>query len=171
MAAMILLRLMQTLPQAKVSVLANQLFGVFTCVTQSSESSVVSVAAELDLSLSQIRALLVMWQSSLPVSLGELARGVGLSGAATVRVVDRLISSGLAVRREDVHDRRIKRISLSDFGEQTVNRLVDAKRESLERFAESLRPEDRDRLAAALEPIVDRLGLVCDSGRVDRARP
>jgi DNA-binding MarR family transcriptional regulator len=153
---------MQTLPTSKASALASQLFGVFTCVTQGSESSLVAVAAELDLSLSQIRALLVMWQASQPLSLGELARGVGLSDAATVRVVDRLISAGLADRREDARDRRIKRISLSAFGDQTVNRLVDAKRAGLERFAESLTPQERERLTAALEPIVDRLGLGCD---------
>ena len=160
---MILLAPVQTLPNTNASVVASQLFGVFTSVTQGGDARIVAFAAELDMTFSQLRALLVMWQAREPVSLGELARGVGLSGAATVRVVDRLVAAELCDRREDAHDRRIKRISLSDFGARTVNRLADAKRESLERFAESLEPQERDELSAALAPIVARLGLGCDA--------
>ena len=152
---------MQTLSSSNASALTDQLFSVFSSVTQGGDSRLVTLAAELDMTLSQLRALLVMWKAREPVSLGELARGVGLSDAATVRVVDRLIAAGLCDRREDVHDRRIKRISLTEVGAQTVNRLADAKRESLERFVDSLLPGEREDLSLALEPIVARLGLGC----------
>ena len=158
---------MQTLPGPKNSTLADQLLGLMSCVTQGSDSRLASVAFELDLSLSQMRALLVMWRADAPVSVGELARAVGLSDAATVRVVDRLIFADLADRREDACDRRIKRVTLSATGRRTVQRLVAAKREGLERFAESLLPEERDRLTGALAPIVARLGLADESDEPD----
>jgi DNA-binding MarR family transcriptional regulator len=150
---------MQSLQAQKSSVLAAQLFALMTQVAQGSESRAIALAAELDLSLSQLRALMVLWRAEEPVSLGELAQGVGLSDAAAVRMVDGMLRSDLVVRREDLHDRRIKRITLSAAGAEAVQGLVAAKREGLEQLAETLLPDELDRLTAALDPIVARLGL------------
>ena len=153
---------MQSLQAQKSSLLAAQLFALMTQVAQGSESRAMALAAELDLSLSQLRALLVLWRAEEPVSLGSLAQGVGLSDAAAVRMVDGLLRSDLVVRREDLHDRRIKRITLSAAGREAVQGLVAAKREEFERLAQALLPDELDQLTAALDPIVARLGLPLD---------
>jgi DNA-binding MarR family transcriptional regulator len=150
---------MQSLQAQKASVLASQLLALMTQVAQGSESRALALAAELDLTLSQLRALLVLWRAEEPVSLGALARGVGLSDAAAVRMVDGLLRSDLVARREDLHDRRIKRITLRDAGAEAVQGLVAAKREGLEQLAQALLPDELDQLTAALDPIVARLGL------------
>jgi DNA-binding MarR family transcriptional regulator len=150
---------MQSLQAEKCSLLAAQLLALMTQVAQGSESRAIALAAELDLSLSQLRALLVLWRAEEPVSLGALAQGVGLSDAAAVRMVDGLLRSDLVARREDSHDRRIKRITLSAAGVEAVQGLVAAKREGLERLAQALLPDELEQLTAALEPIVARLGL------------
>jgi DNA-binding MarR family transcriptional regulator len=150
------------LQKRNAAVLAAQLLALMTHVSQGMEWRGVSLAAELELSLSQLRALLVLWRAESPLSLGDLADGVGLSDAAAVRMVDGLLRGDLVVRREDEHDRRIKRITLSATGAEAVSKLVEAKRGSLERLASSLVPEEVDRLAAALEPIIARLGLWSD---------
>lgn len=153
---------MQSLRVDKSVLLAAQLLALMTQVSQGSESSAMALAAELDLSLSQIRALLVLWRAAEPLSLGALADGVGLSDAAAVRMVDGLLRGDLVARREDDHDRRIKRITLTATGHDAVQGLVAAKRESLEQFAGALAPDELDRLTAALEPIITRLGLPLD---------
>jgi DNA-binding MarR family transcriptional regulator len=150
---------MQSLQVRRASLLAAQLLALMTQVTQVTESRAMALAAELDLSLSQVRALLVLWRAEEPVSLGELARGVGLSDAAAVRMVDGLLRGDLVVRREDAHDRRIKRITLSAAGLEAVTGLVAAKREELELLAQTLLPDELEQLTAALDPIVARLGL------------
>lgn len=142
---------------AKPALLASQLLALMTKVIQSSEPRAIALATELDLSLSQMRAMLALWKAAQPVSLGTLAEAVGISDAAAVRMVDGLLKCGLAVRREDDHDRRIKRIGLTATGTDAVRRLVTAKREGLEALAESLPARDLDRLIAALAPIVSRL--------------
>ena len=153
---------MQSLQAQKPSLLAAQLFALITQVAQDSESRAMTLAAELDLSLSQLRALVVLWRAEEPVSLGALAQGVGLSDAAAVRMVDGLLRGDLVARREDLHDRRIKRITLSDAGLEAVQRLAAAKHEEFEQLALALLPDELDRLTAALEPIVARLGLPLD---------
>jgi DNA-binding MarR family transcriptional regulator len=144
---------------SKAELLVAQLLALGTQVAQGGESRAMDVAAELDLSLSQIRALLALWRAEEPLSLGELAREVGLSDAAAVRMVDGLLRGGLVVRREDGRDRRIKRITLGDAGDEAVRRLVAAKRDGLERFARALEPDELVALTGAFEPIVARLGL------------
>lgn len=145
--------------RSNAEVLAAQLFALMTAISKGSEPRAMALAAELDLSLSQLRALLVLWRADEPVSLGALAQGVGLSDAAAVRMVDGLLRHGLVARREDEHDRRVKRIALSASGSDAVSSLVAARRESIERLARSLLSDEADRLGDALKPIVARLEL------------
>jgi DNA-binding MarR family transcriptional regulator len=153
---------MQSLQPTKCAArLAAQLLAVLG-VAQRNEPRVVELAAELDISLSQIRALVVLYRAEQALSLGTLASGVGLSDAAAVRMVDGLLRHGLVVRREDEHDRRVKRISLSAAGHEAIQGLAAAKRASLEQFAMALMPDELDRLIAALDPIVARLDLQID---------
>jgi DNA-binding MarR family transcriptional regulator len=156
---------MQSLQVRKPELLASQLLAVLTAVTQGSESRAMALAAELELSLSQVRALLVLWRAEAPVSLGALAQGVALSDAAAVRMVDGLLRHGLVARREDDHDRRIKRITLTDAGTDAVRSLVADKREGLEQLARMLEPDELDALSAALDPIIERMGLPLESQR------
>jgi DNA-binding MarR family transcriptional regulator len=153
----------QTLQESKSHVVATQLLALMTEVAKGSEPRALALAVELDLSLSQLRALLVLWRAETPMSLHALAEGVGLSDPAAVRMVDGLLRAGLVVRREDEHDRRVKRIALTAAGSQAVDQLTAARRESLERLAATLEPEELDRLIAALNPIVERLDLHLDA--------
>ena len=56
-------------------------------------------------------------------------------------------------RREDEHDRRMKRVTLTAEGAEVAGRIADARMHSLEAFAASLTDEQRRRLAAALEDL------------------
>ncbi|HEX4034837.1 MAG TPA: MarR family transcriptional regulator [Solirubrobacteraceae bacterium] len=153
---------MQVLRGHRSVLLAAQLFTLITQVSKGSESRAIALAAELDLTLSQLRALVALWQAHEPLSVGALADAVGLSDAAAVRMVDGLLLNGLAARREDEHDRRIKRISLSAAGREAVTTLVAAKRESLEALTSTLLDEEVDLLSAALGAILTRLELPLD---------
>jgi DNA-binding MarR family transcriptional regulator len=143
--------------------LAADLLGLFAHVTKGAQSEVLEVAAGLELSMSQLRALHVLDDTDRPLALHELAGRMGLSVAATGRAVDVLVRSGLLSRREDEADRRVKRIAITEAGRDAVNRLVTARREGLARFVATLSEEERDALSAALAPILARpeLQLAC----------
>lgn len=150
---------MQFMQSSKAELLVAQLLALGTQVAQAGESRVMDVAVELDLSLTQVRALVGLWRAEQALSLGELAREVGLSDAAAVRMVDGLLRAGLVGRREDDHDRRVKRITLTEAGRAAVSELVAAKRDGLERLTRALTADELAGLTAALDPIVERLGL------------
>jgi DNA-binding MarR family transcriptional regulator len=141
---------------ATVDEVAQGLFGFLTFLVKSAEADVFRVAAELDLSLSQIHALFVLSHSDRELGLSELAERVGLSVAATGRAVDVLVRHDLVSRHEDLDDRRIKRIVLTPAGQDRIVRLNAARREGLRQFVATLSDTEREQFSAALEPILAR---------------
>jgi DNA-binding MarR family transcriptional regulator len=136
--------------------LTDELFGFLTYLVKNAEVDVFRVAAELDLSLSQIRALFILSHAEHELALTELAPELALSVAATGRAVDVLVRHGLVVRREDEVDRRIKRIGLTDAGRDTLTRLNAARRDGLRQFISTLSDEQRERFTHALAPVLNR---------------
>ncbi|MGH8298040.1 MAG: MarR family winged helix-turn-helix transcriptional regulator [Steroidobacteraceae bacterium] len=73
------------------------------------------------------------------VTIGALAERLGIRHHSTVGLVDRLVSRGYLVRREDPHDRRRTFLSLTASGEQALARLSAAHRRELRRVAPLLK--------------------------------
>lgn len=136
--------------------LTDELFGFLTYLVKNAEVDVFRVAAELDLSLSQLRALFILSHAEHELALTELAPALGLSVAATGRAVDVLVRHGLVIRREDAVDRRIKRIGLTDAGRDRIARLNAARRDGLRQFVSTLSDEERERFTRALAPVLNR---------------
>ncbi|RIQ33655.1 MarR family winged helix-turn-helix transcriptional regulator [Jiangella rhizosphaerae] len=110
---------------------------------------------ELDLSISQFRCLILLGQHTEALPINELADRLDLTLATAGRNVDRLVAHGLVERREDPHDRRVRLVSLSETGRTIMTEIDVHRRNALVTFAHSLDPADRDRLFAALAPIVE----------------
>ncbi|TDE12224.1 MarR family winged helix-turn-helix transcriptional regulator [Jiangella asiatica] len=118
------------------------------------ESDLNSMVA-LDLSISQLRCLMALSRHTEPIPINELADELDLTLATAGRNVDRLVAHGLVVRREDPHDRRVRRVSLSEAGRDVIVDIDAARQSALRAYARSLHPVDRERLQAALAPIVN----------------
>jgi len=110
---------------------------------------------ERDLPISQFRCLITLAQAEEALPIHELADRLHMSVATAGRNIDRLVAQDLVVRREDPHDRRVRRVSVSDDGRQIVTGIDTARRNSLRAFAKSLTSSQRTQLHAALRPIVD----------------
>jgi DNA-binding MarR family transcriptional regulator len=109
----------------------------------------------LDLSFTHFKALHVATEGEPTVK--ELAERLGLSLPGCSRAVDHLVRRGLMDRREDAADRRMKRVSVTPAGEEAVRTVGDARRRALEAFARDIPPAHRERLLAALTPILEDL--------------
>lgn len=127
---------------------------LFTQVMGSGESESIDALVELDLSLSQVRMLFLLSEHDGPLPINEVADRLRLSVAATGRSVDQLVRMGLVSRKEDVRDRRIKRVSLSEAGVKVAHHHIECKRDQLRRFAWQVPEADRIRLIEALQPIL-----------------
>ena len=73
------------------------------------------------------------------VTIGDLAERLGIRHHSTVGLVDRLVSHGYLVRREDPHDRRRTFLALTGSGEEALAGLSAAHREELRRVAPLLK--------------------------------
>jgi DNA-binding MarR family transcriptional regulator len=111
---------------------------------------------ELDLSMSHIKALQVLADCGCELAVKEVSEQLNLSLPGASRTVDALLRRGYLERREDDQDRRMKRIGITDAGREVARRIVGARLEGLEQFTDSLTPEQRTRLMAALADLPHR---------------
>jgi DNA-binding MarR family transcriptional regulator len=111
---------------------------------------------ELDLTLTQLKALHALDLAAEEASVKELGEALGLSLPAASRTVEGLLRRGYLERREDDRDRRVKRVRLTPAGRNAVERLNRARLAGLESFASTLTQTQRARLAGAIESLLAR---------------
>ncbi len=112
------------------------------------------VFERLDLSLTQVKALHVLGGAgAAELSVKEFSERLGLSLPGASRGVETLLRRGLLERREDEHDRRVKRLRLTPAGRQAVSDIDGARIARLQEFAHGLTNEQRARLCAALRDL------------------
>ena len=88
--------------------------------------------------------------------LKPVAEGLGLSLPSVSRAVDGLVKRRLLARTEDPADRRQRLLAVTADGERLAGTIMAARLEGLGQFAASLNDEERDRLDAALELLLER---------------
>jgi DNA-binding MarR family transcriptional regulator len=133
--------------------LAVQLLALWRQVMGAGDVAAYAIFEELDLTLTQVKAICALSQQEMTVK--ELAERLGLSLPGASRAVDALVARGLLHRREDDTDRRMKRLGCTAAGEEALRRLDEARLAGLETFTATLPPAQRKRLSVALRPILD----------------
>ncbi|HEX2132152.1 MAG TPA: MarR family transcriptional regulator [Actinophytocola sp.] len=136
--------------------MTDDVVGFLSHLKKSGEAQILGVAAGLDLSFSQLRALFVLADCQGELAVHELAECLALSMATAGRAVQALTRAEMVTRREDDHDRRVKRVRLSEHGRAFVAGCVQAHRAAVRECVESLNADERERLSAALAPILAR---------------
>jgi DNA-binding MarR family transcriptional regulator len=140
---------------ADVAGLADSVMAFLGYAQKSSGEDFFRMVGELELSLSQLK-LLMMLSREGERTLKDLAEKLVLSLPAASRAVDGLHRRGMVVRREDELDRRQKRIAITPAGSEVVESLSAARLAGIETFIASLTAEEQENLARALAPIVAR---------------
>ncbi len=139
--------------EATAAELAGQLLALWREVIGSGGVAAYAIFEELELTLTQVKALSALARDELTVK--ELAERLGLSLPGASRAVDALVERDLLHRREDTDDRRMKRVRCTAAGQDALKRLDEARLAGLEQFSATLAPAHRKRLSAALRPIVE----------------
>jgi DNA-binding MarR family transcriptional regulator len=146
--------------------LARDLLAVMLYIQKHSGHDFYELVEELDLTLTQLKALHVLDLVSDEASVKDLAEGLGLSLPAASRTVDGLLRRGYLERREDEQDRRVKRLTLTAAGRDAVERLNRARLAGLEGFASTLSDDQRSRLGGAIASLLEREEIrACRPGR------
>jgi DNA-binding MarR family transcriptional regulator len=147
-----------TARQVSAAELASELLDLWHFLLKGSSRRLYAVLEELDLSITQIKALHALDDEAgeLPCSVKELSADLGVSLPGGSRIVEGLLKRGYLERTEDEHDRRIKRVRITAKGHEAVRRIDDARIASMERFTATMTPEQRARLHAALDGLPHR---------------
>jgi DNA-binding MarR family transcriptional regulator len=81
----------------------------------------------------------------------ELAQIMGVSAATMTGIVDRLVAAGYVTRREDIHDRRVRRIELTSVGGALLDSITVAGEEHQRRLLDRLSVDELRTVADAME--------------------
>jgi DNA-binding MarR family transcriptional regulator len=135
--------------------LAEQLLALWRAVLAPRGVGSYAIFEELDLTLTQVKALTALSAGELTVK--DLAERLGLSLPGASRAVDALVDRGLLGRREDSSDRRMKRLCCTAAGHDALTRLDEARLAGVATFTATLPAAQRKRLSGALRPILEDL--------------
>jgi DNA-binding MarR family transcriptional regulator len=137
--------------------LAAQLLELWARLMRHSGAGVFELVEELELSITQLKALNVLDRCVAELSVKELSQALGLSLPGASRTAEGLLRRGLLERREDEADRRIKRVRITDSGRDIVRRIETARLQGLQAWAATLSDAHRDALLSALGPLLSDL--------------
>jgi DNA-binding MarR family transcriptional regulator len=143
---------------AEPAELARGLAGLLRFFTHASDNEFLRQADELDLTLTQLKVLVLLYELPDPqlLSVKEVAEELGISLPAASRAIDPVVKRRLVVRKEDGLDRRVKRVRLTARGESAVGRLIATRVAAAETVVEGLTTTEREKLADALSEILKR---------------
>jgi DNA-binding MarR family transcriptional regulator len=137
--------------------LAGDLYALIVHLHKNCNSDLFEAIGALELTLTQIKLLHHLEdQQPRELTLKQAAELVHVSLPAASRMVDDLVRRGFAQRREDLEDRRMKRVCLTDDGRTVIRRLNAARLSGLDQFTHTLSTDDRRALANALERLLQR---------------
>lgn len=100
--------------------------------------------SDLTITLPQLKVLGLLLGQGRAVSGRELAGLLGVGPSAVTPLVDRLVDHGYVRREEDLHDRRVTRVLVTDAGVELLRRMMAGRREIM---ADLLRQLDADELS------------------------
>jgi DNA-binding MarR family transcriptional regulator len=139
---------------ADIDQLAADFFAIFGSLHRNYACELFEKVAELELSITQVKALHLLQQADGELSLKALAEQLGISLPAASRSVDGLHQRELVRRREDEVDRRIKRVRITPAGSAIAAELGASKTSALRELFAPLSDRQRQKLADALAPVL-----------------
>lgn len=114
--------------------------------------AVACKVAEYDLTAPQFGVLEALYHLG-PLSLGELAEKLLVTGGNVTYVMDRLEVQGLVARERSGDDRRVVRAHLTTKGRQTIEGVFPRHAGFVEGLVEGLDPEEKETLRALLKKL------------------
>ena len=92
-----------------------------------------------------------------PLTMGELARRIGITEKTVTGIVDRLEKRGFASRQRCTSDRRVVQVDLTEEGSRMWADLDDRVLERTATFLSALPDEDRATLIRIMTTLIHRL--------------
>ncbi len=134
--------------QVPVDVMDSLVQASFTVVALLSQ-----VAAEHDLSLTQLRVLAILRDREPKMT--ELATHLGLERSSVSGLIDRAVRRGFVRRETSSDDGRAVRVSLTPDGQRLASLLTEEISGLITPMTRSLSPADQERLSTLLHRVLE----------------
>ncbi len=115
-----------------------------------SNTEFFAILDELDVSIMQVKMLEALGSADVELSVKELSERLSCSLPSSSRTIETLLQRGWLARREDEHDRRVRRVLVTDAGRDVIGRVNNVRLQNIERFVATLDDRRRAKLADAL---------------------
>lgn len=133
---------------------AELLTGVFTdTIARTLSVEILKDLDELEVTMSQLQTLTLLAEHE-PCSIGGIADSVGVTHPAAVKLVDKLVAKGLALRGVAQTDHRQAAIRITSLGRRLVNRVRAERTQRLARVLDSMQADEREALIRGLQGFV-----------------
>ena len=120
-------------------------------------AALTKVAAEHDLSLTQLRMIGILRDRQLTIT--ELAAALGLDRSSVSGLVDRTEARGLVTRQPNPNDARSVHVSLSPQGAEAFDVGTTETGGLLSALTDALTPTEAEQLTALLDRMIEHRGL------------
>ncbi len=110
----------------------------------------VHLAKLIGLSMPQLGILMQLHYRGT-CGISDLSEKFDITNAAASQLVDKLVQSGLIQREEDPHDRRVKRVNLTEKGQELIRHSTEKRYRWVEGVARKLSTEEREQVHRALD--------------------
>jgi DNA-binding MarR family transcriptional regulator len=112
----------------------------------------------------QVRALLRLTMTE-GLTMGELAREIGISYAGATQVIDQLVELGLVERERSAEDRRVVRLRLTERARPEMEQALARRARQVREVCEQLGPDEARAFARGMQLLGEVLVRDVDSGR------
>jgi DNA-binding MarR family transcriptional regulator len=103
-------------------------------------------------SIAQIRLMRALMSGSKTAS--ELSHNLNLSPSSLTQMASRMILAGLVSKELDLHDRRVRKLSLTEGGRALMEGRQSMRSRAAARMLERIEPPKREKLLGLMEEIV-----------------
>ena len=124
----------------------------YQAVGRALKATAEPVWMEIDLTIAQLRTLLVLAEEG-PLVIGQIAQRLGIGLSTGGHLVDRLVQAGLAERTEDVEDRRRTMARLTPKGEDLYARLLN-RTQHMQTLIQKMREDELSVLLQGLQAML-----------------
>ncbi|NPA93138.1 MAG: MarR family transcriptional regulator [Chloroflexi bacterium] len=111
---------------------------------------------EQGLSMTQVFALRYIHRQG-ECNISDLAKALGVSNAAASQMLDRLVQQGYVLRQENPRDRRNKRLSLTEEGQQVLAEITPSRQAMFDEVTKMLSPQETALVTEALNLLLTKM--------------
>jgi DNA-binding MarR family transcriptional regulator len=135
-----------------LEVILQEWFGIFR---RRMMGSFFTYARDKGLTMAQLGAMFHIYQKGA-CGVSDIGSDLGVTNSAASQMIERLVQLKLITRSEDLTDRRLKQIVLTDKGRQILQDSSKANQDWLENLVKTMTIEEQEQVRYALVTLIDK---------------